>query len=102
MSLSPPSGSENPSLSAHLQHLGGFFSELADHPHGHLLPLLHAKGMALLAIDAAEGLDINFHLQCLLGFLLRSCLREVAQPFLPFLKFVFVAASEEDLAHHDV
>ena len=88
--------------SLNLQNLGRFFAELTDHAHGNLLARLHREWMALVAVDPGKGLVVNLDFQCLLGLLFGGGFGQVAQALLPFIELVLVAATEEDLAHHEI
>ena len=94
-----PHPSPSPGITSNFQHFGCFFSELADDADGDFLALLHQKGMALVTVNAAEGLVVDFHFQGLFGLLFRGGFGEVAQAAFPFIELVFVAAAKENLAY---
>lgn len=88
--------------SVNRQDFCGFLAELADDTNGDLLPSLHREWMALVAVNSGESFFVDLDFQSLLGFLFCRGLGQIAQPFLPFVELVFVAAAEEDVAHDEV
>lgn len=81
----------------------GFLAELADDADGEALAVGDfGDGVAAVAVEAGEGVFVEFHAQGALGFGAGALLGEFGESFAPVFKFVFVAAAEEDLARDEV